>query len=369
MILQAQIVTLIDALETAAEAVPELLPLLAADHPLQRWLLVAASRWLGQFEQWGLDRKHSLAGLNRIWWLVGKAEMQPELTAQSGSASGQQVLRQVVDCAARLAPAWQLSADEMESELVTKLANAGLELMKSHITAAATNNPGDPRSATFPYALLPDSVVQQHLELVRLLAGMLRSLVQQRAAEIAAGGPQPPPGCQRTETDWLAANGMLLCLDLSELPQSGLQSDMDTELLQQVCQRQRMPLQELAATLASKTSGDTMLRRWAAALICQAAGDLQELQRLGSRHCLAICAAAEALIRATASEPQRAGVLTACSNAEPATAELSWPGLALAAARELAPGAGMAGMSPAAAEPSSSPPGTMLQWQSRTCRP
>jgi hypothetical protein len=217
-----------------AATVPELMPLLASERPLQQGLLAAASCCLSHYEQWAWDRTNALVGQDSIWWLVSTPELQPELVAQAGMPSGQRLLRQLVECAARLAPAWQLSADEMESMLLTNLATAGLALMKAHITAAAAQNSGDHRSDIFPYALLPDSVVRLHLELLRLLAGMLRCLVQQRSAEIAAIGPQPSQNCQRTETDWLAGEGMKLCVNFAELSHFGCHV---VEPLQQVRQR------------------------------------------------------------------------------------------------------------------------------------
>jgi hypothetical protein len=126
-----------------------------------------------------------------------------------------------MDRLASMAPSWQLDAEDTQTGTLISLQAAGVQLMGAHLKVASAVAAAGFDAAAIPYTLLPDSVVRQHLELLRLLPGLLRSLVEQRAAEVTAGAPQPPPGCHRSLTASWVAQGAMSCADLADaLPSS-----------------------------------------------------------------------------------------------------------------------------------------------------
>ena len=218
-------VAVLRSLHVTADAMPELMPLLAEDCQLQRGLLRAATWCICRTVQLSLSRATPIPVLASVWWVFGCRELRAELAAWVRTPSGQPLLGQLVECVASMAPAWQLDPDEAQTRELASWHTAAVQLVDAHIiaaaavaaAAAAASGAAQQRMAAIPYTLLPDSVVQQHLELLLLLPGIGCSLMQQRAADLKSGGTRQPPGCRRILTDGWTAHGVTRCAELAAL--------------------------------------------------------------------------------------------------------------------------------------------------------
>jgi hypothetical protein len=348
---------LLESLCSVTKCTPEVRRLLAADSPLQRQLLLTASRCLSHSSKQrpALD----VIGLSEVLYMVELQEMQHGLAAYMASGSGEHLLGQLAAPAASLPPpelgktGMELAAAVLHSEL-----SFGQKLIR-HLTAAAgdamarSGMDGGSEVAASPALLLPPTVMQPALALVRCLAGRIRALLRLRAAELVADGGQPAVLGSRTACDQIAREctellgTMALLLPWGppvpdrEEPSGALQQQVRV-----VCLQRRMS----ASAVGSHCHCTVWNHVWQCAKGAPLLACLpQVVAQLALHHCTDMCAATEALVRMVGDAPLHAGALAAIWQDPPVAAShdpMAWSMYAVLATAHLAHvGAGDAGPS------------------------